>query len=509
MNTDFAQKLKKLMTQLDITNAQLAKALNVDPSLISRWLKNGCGERKAAEHALAIEKYILRRQLTPENHAWLSSEVGNPLLPGMATGQIAHWLYPKEAFAAATVANDTYSNLLLVNSFHASVEKKAVQEAPELFSTLSACDGTEKIASLLSVELKSLEAGTTVDIFLSSESSTVAVDTQILSVLRSAAEKQKLLIHMVVQSANNSSMASRLISAYMPMLVQGQLTLSVIQGTPQTFTITMNIIIPGRTVIVATEAVQRRSTAVGTVIRDQSILQDMLDSFENSTRFARPMMVAYNDSFARNIIEVFFEEYGVPGSLDVIKSGMNPMYMTVEQYGKVLHKFGHPEDQYIWRYSEFVRFKAAMDEVLCTSRFREVLSLTKLREIAEKGRCRMPSMYFMEAGTWSLDAEDCVDVFNGYIQYLEKIPDFQVLLLEDEQLFMPNSCWHIKNNKHIMIHSWNIDEPMMVYSDQLMLIDEFQHHFDRLWEQSGASGSKRRVIETLTALRDQCGKLIQ
>lgn len=509
MNTDFAQKLKKLMTQLDISNAQLAKALNVDPSLISRWLKSGCGERKAAEHSLAIEKYILRRTFTPENRAWLSSEIGEPLLPETAGGQIARWLYPKGTFTAEEKADSSFSNLLLVNSFHSAVDTKTAREAPDLFSVFSACDGTEKIASLLSAELKSMETGAIVYIFLSSESSNAAVDAQILSALRAAAENRKLRVHMLVQSANNSGMASRLIGAYMPMLVQGQLTLSVIQGTPQTFTVTMNIILREHAAILVTEAVHHRSTAVGTIIRDKSILRDMLDSFENSARFARPMMTAYNDSFARSIIEIFFEEYGVPGSLDVIKSGMNPMYMTMEQYGKVLHKFGHPEDQYIWRYSEFSRFKTAMDEVLCTSRFREIVSLTKLREIAETGRCRMPSMYFMHAGIWYLDAEDCADILQGYIHYLKMVPDFHVILLEDERLFMPNSCWHIKNNKHVMIHSWNIDEPMMVYSDQLMLIDEFQHHFDHLWEQAGGSGSKHRIMETLTALRDQCAGHIQ
>ena len=81
------------------------------------------------------------------------------------------------------------------------------------------------------------------------------------------------------------------------------------------------------------------------------------------------------------------------------------------------------------------------------------------------------------------------------------------MLLEDEKLFTPNSCWHIKNNKHIMIHSWNIDAPVMVYSDQLMLIDEFQKHFDRLWEQSGALTNKPQVIQTLAKLRDQCAAL--
>lgn len=438
---DFSAKLKRMMAQLDISNAQLAKALNVDPSLISRWLKSGCGERKAAEHALAIEGYILRRQLTPENKSWLYAEIGKPLGAETVEGYIAQWLYPKGAFSdTEESAEDPLSSPMLVSSFHSSISGGAVEDRYGQQAVFSTCNGTERIAALLTEELASLEAGTTVNIFLSSETSTVATDVQILHALREAAQKQKLTVHMLVQSANNSGMASRLVSAYMPMLVLGLLTLSIIQGTPQTFTVSMNIIIPGRTALIVTEAVQRHATAVGTVIRDASVLQAMSDSFINSTRFARPMMSAYNDSFARNIIEIFFEEYGVPGSLDVIKCGMNPMYMSVEQYGKVLHRFGHPEDQYIWRYSEFVRFKAAMDEVLLSSRFREVLSLSKLREIARTGRCRMPSMYFMEAGTWELDAEDCVDIFNGYMHCLESIPEFQVVLLEDERLFMENSC---------------------------------------------------------------------
>ena len=494
MNAGFPQRLKMLMMQLNITSAQLARGLNVDPSLISRWLKQGCGERKAAEHAMAIESYVLRRKLSPENRAWLTAETGGSLSPGI----IAHWLEPR-----AVVLDEEDRSPLLVGSFHSAIEKQT-QPASQLL----AVDGTEKIVALLHGELTALAGGAVIDIFLSSEASSFAVDSRFLAELRAAVEEQKLVIRILVQSANNSSMASRLISACMPMLVQGQLTLSIIQGTPQTFTITTSIILPKRAAIIVTEAVQPRVTAVGTMVRDLAIVRDMQDSFENSLRFARPMMTAYDDSFARNIIEIFFEEYGVPGSLDVIKSGMNPMYMTVEQYGRVLREFNHTEDQYAWRYHEFERFKSAMDVVLQTSRFREVLSLSKLREIAESGVCHMPSMYFMEAGTWNLDAQDCVNIFDGYIHYLETASDFQAVLLEDEQLFSSNSCWHIKNNKHIMIHSWNIDEPMMVYSDQLMLIDEFQQHFDRLWQKTGAGSSNRQVIRMMKSLRDQCAEKI-
>ena len=496
MNAGFSQKLKMLMIQLNITSAQLARGLNVDPSLISRWLKQGCGERKAAEHAAAIGSYVLRRQLSAESRAWLSAEMGTPL----SAGRIAHWLYPM----ASLEQEEDSASPLLVRSFHSAVEMQ-----PETNALFLAVDGTEKIAGMLHEELPALPEGAYVNIFLSSEASSVAVDNGILTELRAAVERQKLSIHVLVQSANNSSMASRLLSAYMPMLVQGQLTLSIIQGTPQTFTITTSFILPGRASIIVTEAVQQNATAVGTVVRDPAIVQNMLSSFENSSRFARPMMAVYNDSFARNIIEIFFEEYGVPGSLDVIKSGLNPMYMKVEHYGRVLREFHHPEEQYAWRYDEFARFKTAMDEVLRGSRFREVLSLTKLREIAETGICRMPSMYFFEAGTCHLDAQDSVNLLDGYIHYLETAANLEIVLLDDEQLFSPNSCWHIKNNKHIMIHSWNIDEPMMVFSDQLMLIDEFQQHFERLWQKIGAGNSKRQVIRTLTALRDQCAEKIR
>ena len=80
-----------------------------------------------------------------------------------------------------------------------------------------------------------------------------------------------------------------------------------------------------------------------------------------------------------------------------------------------------------------------------------------------------------------------------------------MILLEDETLFIPNSCWHIKNNKHVMIHSWNVDEPLMIYSDQMMLIDEFQKHFDDLWgKNSGGGSSKRAAIETLREIQAQC-----
>lgn len=46
--------------------------------------------------------------------------------------------------------------------------------------------------------------------------------------------------------------------------------------------------------------------------------------------------------------------------------------------------------------------------------------------------------------------------------FLPRQQNTNIKLLDGERLFSPNSCWHIKNNKYIMICFWNIDEPMIV-----------------------------------------------
>jgi GAF domain-containing protein len=50
---------------------------------------------------------------------------------------------------------------------------------------------------------------------------------------------------------------------------------------------------------------------------------------------------------------------------------------------------------------------------------------------------------------------------------------------------------------------------LMIYSDQLMLIDEFQNHFNMLWIRENKAGvSDRLAIETLRFVADECKKHI-
>ncbi|MEA4928374.1 MAG: helix-turn-helix transcriptional regulator [Candidatus Limiplasma sp.] len=511
----FARNLRSILQQFGISSVQLAKAVGVDPSLVSRWRRCGCSGRNGTAYALAVAAYLADKNRSPENAAWLAARLRDVPLPPTApdTARLALWLYPDADVDALLGGEDEYPNLLVVNSFRDAAVLPGRRTLPPnggmagAEQTVSAGIGQTEILTALRGELERAPVECLLSIHLSSEAAAIVTCRPWVQLLHEAVQTRGLRLRMLVQSANNSAASSKLVSAYMQLLVAGSLELCIIQGTPQTFATTVHVLIPGVSALTVSEAPLKDARPVMTLVRDPEMVSGLLDNFERSLRFARPMMTAYDDSFARNIIETFFEEYGVPGSLDVIKCGLNPMFMSVERYREVLRAFGHEGEQYRWRHLEFARFKSAMAQVLQDSRFREVLSLQKLREVARTGQCKMPAMYFMDTGVWHLNAADCVNILDGYIEALERVPNFHVILLEDEALFMPNSCWHIKSNRHIMIHSWNTDRPMMVYSDQMMLIDEFQKHFDHLWSKVNLGGSsKRAAIETLRQIRTQCAE---
>jgi hypothetical protein len=173
--------------------------------------------------------------------------------------------------------------------------------------------------------------------------------------------------------------------------------------------------------------------------------------------------------------------------------------MTIDAYEHFLLTQGHSEEEFAWRSAEFIRFKSGMDETLKGGLvFREILSLARLNQIAQDGFCRMPGLYFMFKGFVNLDAEGCAAILNGYIYYLNTVPNFHLLILDDISMLHTDNCWQLKQNHHVAINHWSGNEPVMIHSDQLLLIREFQMHFDSLWAQgSGCIGNRSGVIDTL------------
>lgn len=376
---------------------------------------------------------------------------------------------------------------------------------------IETADSAVKIGSLqivleLRLILKKLPHGCAADIFLSSDQITAMVNEDMAALLLKSANENDLIIRMVVCVSGDTKAMSALVDTYMAALITGHIQLSVVHGMTQTVTNQMHIIFPGRLAVLVTETPGRVSPPVAVFLREPSFITEIQSSFEQAARYAQPVLNIYGDDFSRNILEIIYQEFCTPGALDVVKDNVNPMYLTEDDYNRVLRSHGHSEAEYAWRSAEFTRFKSGMDETLRGgSVFREILSLSRLNQIVRDGFCRMPGLYFMKKGFVHLDAQGCADVLNGYIRYLETVSDFHLLILDDITLLHSDNCWQLKQNHHLAINHWSGPEPVMIHSDQLMLLREFQAHFDRLWAQgAGAVGSRANVI---SILRDVAGRL--
>ena len=501
------KNLKTVFEYLGLTNLAVSKALNLDPSLVSRYL-SGHRQLKAASPQMdAIADFILESGRRVQDVEWLKQQFAAAGLPTELS--TVYRLKQSLVLWLATDGDTLRRNLgpsLPGRIANAAPPAKKPERAGVSVQDNDTKTGCLEIVFALRAALATLQKGATVGVFLSSDRFAAAVNEDVSTLFLEMISANDLRLNMVVCVSGDTQAMSKLLDSYMGALISGHVRLSVAHGMTQTVTSTMHILLQNTYAMIVTETAGASAPPIAMVIRNTDFIREMQDSFAMAARYAQPVLNIYDDNFSRNILEILYMEFCTPGALDIVKDSINPLYMTTEAYDRFLKTRGHSQEEYAWRSAEFVRFKSGMDHVLkAGSPYREILSLSRLNDIVLRGSCRMAGLYFMERGYIDLDAMGCIAVLNGYINYLESVPNFSLLILDDLSALHQNNCWHLKQNQSLGINYWQGREPVMIHSDQLMLLREFQTHFDHLWTQgAGAVGSRANVT---SILRDVAGRL--
>lgn len=499
------ENLKTVIEYFRVNKNEMARALGVDPSLVSRWLSGERKLRAASPQMDALSEYILAHSKRVHDMEWLKAQFEAAGLPTDLSS-----VYRTKQNLIMWLASDGENLRRSLGSLPPTTAAKSAAQK-KLRTIVCSGDSAVKLGCFdIVLELEPILSGLTdksaVNIFLSSDQIATVVNEDVSVLLLRMIGKNDLKIRLVVCVSGDTQAMSALVGTYMGALISGHIQLSVVHGMTQTVTNQMHLIIPDTAAMLVTETPGITAPPVAVFISEPSFVAEIQKSFEQAARYAQPVLSIYGDDFSRNILEIIYREFCTPGALDVVKDNINPMYMTEEAYDRVLSVHGHNEAEYAWRSAEFTRFKSGMDETLRGgSVFREILSISRLNKIAQDGFCRMPGLYFMRKGFVRLDTRGCAAILNGYIHYLETVPNFHVLILDDIAMLHSDNCWQLKQNHHLAINHWSGSEPVMIHSDQLMLLREFQAHFDKMWAQgAGGIGNRANVI---SILRDVAGRL--
>ncbi|MGE4483690.1 MAG: helix-turn-helix domain-containing protein [Oscillospiraceae bacterium] len=504
--TKSAENLKAVLEYYGIAQRELSLALGIDPSLVSRWLTGARKLRAASQQIEEIADFILTRSRRVKDMEWLKEQFQTAGLPTELST-----VYRLKQNLILWLADDGEN---LRRNLGGSPAGAAKAPATKKARAAEHAEGGDTIVGLLDIALalkpilNELPPNSEADLFLSTDQIASAASEDIAALLMHTMEKTGLKIRLVVCVSGNTRAMSTLINTYMVALISGHIQLSVVHGMTQTVTNQMHLIIPGVAVMLVTETPGTVAPPMAVIIRESVFLSEVMQSFEQTARYAHPVLDVYGDDYSRNILEILYREFCTPGSLDVVKDNLNPMYMTEAAYDRMLLRQGHRDAEYAWRSAEFVRFKSGLNETLKGgSVFREILPLPRLNQSVQDGYCRMPGLYFMTKGFVQLDARGCLDILNGYISYLETVPNFHLLILDDISVLQKDACWQLKQNHHLAINHWSGPGPVMIYSDQLILLREFQTNFDALWARGlGGIGSRAGVIAVLRDVAERLTK---
>jgi len=491
------------MDYFGVTNSELSRALAVDPSLVSRWL-NGQRKLSAASVTMdALAEFVLSRSKRVHDIEWLKTQFEKDGLPTDIS--TVYHIKQNLIMWLASDGEALRHNLGKSPSMPPYLQKDMIKKAPAhstIYTEGMVRLGCLELALGLEPLLSLLPDGYGIDIFLSNDEIVTIVAEDFSQLLIQKIEEKQLKVRLLVCVSGNTQTMSKIIDTYMQPLVSGNIRLSLVHGMTQTVTNQMHLILPGKYAILITETPMASAQPVSAIVSADAFVKEMRLSFELALRYAQPVLNIYGDNYSRSILDILYIEFATPGNIDIIKDNINPMYMTDDAYDRFLRTHGYSEEEFAWRSSEFKRFKSGMDKILQDGTvLREILSLKRLRQISQDGHCRMPGLYFMREGFVELDKEGCTAIINGYIRYLETIPNFHVLILDDITMLHTDNCWQLKQNHHLAINHWSGSEPVMIYSDQLILLREFQAHFDSLWAQgAGAAGNRSNVLDILRTI---------
>jgi hypothetical protein len=313
--------------------------------------------------------------------------------------------------------------------------------------------GYAEIALFIDATLSKIPKGSQIGIHLSNEDTGVLLQESVRRTLLDAMSHRDIKARLLISLSNNTLAMSRLLSRYIQAIIEGSLNVSVVHGMTQAITNQATFIFEDEMALIVCETPKSIAPPIGTVVRDESFVKECGKNFERAYNYSQPLLQRYNDNFSRNVLEILYQEFAMLGNLDIIKDSINPMYMSMESYDRFLKTFGHKGEQFKWRSAEFVRFKSGMDENLLSGTvFREILSRDRLQQIVTEGKCIMPALYFMNVGMVYLDAVGCLSILEGYVDYLKRLPNFNVLILEDMTELNENNCWQLKQNSHVAIN---------------------------------------------------------
>ncbi len=342
--------LRAVLEHFEIRSKTVAAALNVHPSIITRWMNK---ERLIGVNSKYLEPltdYILARKLTTDDVEWFKKRFHEYGIKGdfLSVSEIKRalriWL--------VTDPNDDISNMLY--SQLAGANRNRIYSG-EYMAIAGIADITSQISSLLA----KLEQGAIIYLRVSGES--VAACDSFVHVIKNAINSFGIRFRILLSLQNKHIEPSTTIITFITQIIDQDIEVFVVYEDTVSFSEETMLIIPERCVLTITMLSDSSAPPAALLIREKTYIHDAERSFIETIAHSRPLFDLSAQSTGRRFQSMVKESYEKGGRLSVIRNGLSPLYMSMSGFEHFLVAQGYEGEAFDWRLNEFCERKEALD----------------------------------------------------------------------------------------------------------------------------------------------------
>lgn len=480
------ENLKLIAAYFEIKNKNIADALNVHTSQVSRWMNGERALRLDSEYMEPLIDFIISRDLSSNDIKWIKQKFESSGIKSDFSS-ISDIKLGLMLWIASDSGEKIRGILGSSNEVNGSLSLEKIKGAfnPQRIynSNYAIKTGITEISLYLGTLFCELDSKSTVNIYISGNDSSVITNETFFSTLQNAIDKFDINFRILICVSNKKSIVPNAITVYLNQIVNGSIELLTINTDDSPFAIQTTIIIPDRCAVVITELAQSIAPAAAIIIYERTFLRDAQNNFNKLALFAQPLFTSFI-GVNRQYQNIYNSSYFENGDLFIIRDGISPLYMSLQSYKDFLRSRGHEGDAFNWRSEQFKNLKTALEENLKKGMcIKEIVSLSSWEKIAKNKNYTMPGELLFDIGEIKIDQKFILDMLDGYVRYMKIYPKFALRFTDGLDKIHQNSEWHIKESHHVLINKIDLNDSPHLYSSQPMFIYAIKNYFDTKWQE--------------------------
>lgn len=517
----FGKKLSFLIKNFNISNSKLAKAISVDPSLVSKWINGRRVPPANSPYIIHIAEHFLKHPSDEYQQAGLL-ELLRAEFPhldleiyGTRKKALIKWLTGlnipfQEHFKAIhmeTIPGNSWPTIPYISRFFPDHSQENGQASGELsfFELFRGREGRRN--SVINFLQSVLNANEPIELWLASQEDIIWIieDKEILSQWKMMLKEilsRGHTIKIIHTVHRDISQISAMINHWVPLHLNGKVESFYHPKYEEPFFFKTIFIARGITSIFSFSTSLENDSAYTFQFRDSVVLDLLEQGFRSYLTQCQPLTRTFSGDKILQIFTEIIDIHRKPGYLYTLRDSLISLTMPLGLYARLIGRSsltGKAKEERIQLHQLWTE---AFLHTIKHNRFREICPIEAINLLLSENTYMYPGSDFFLVEPFRLEAEDLLEHLSNIIFLLENNVNYELILFNNRPPLMPsNISLTFKEDYYAIISSFGSapPKPYALVTSEGNTLQAFENYFENIYGQVPVNNrNKAWIIKKLS-----------